>query len=271
MFSFIAFMIKKVKPSTSSLRSTYLLKKNYLDNFFEKKNKTNYFSSNGKNNHGRITVAHRGGGHKQLYRNVIFNREISQISGYVKTIVYDPNRTANLAGILIKYNQYLYTMEYILAPEGLKKNQYIESSKTADITIGNALPLCSIPIGTLLHNISLKPKKGAKFIRSAGTFAQLTQKIGNRWAKIKLRSGQFRLIPLDCYASIGSVSNFDRKLQKIGKAGRSRWLNKRPHVRGVAKNPVDHPHGGGEGKTSGGRPSVTPKGKITKGKPTRKK
>lgn len=264
-------MLKKSKPLTPSLRSTYLLKKNYLDNFFEKTKKTNYFSSNGKNNQGVITVAHRGGGHKQLYRNIIFNREVNLIFGYVKTIVYDPNRTANLAGILIKYNSYLYVMEYILAPEGLKKNQYIESSKKADIKIGNALPLSHIPIGTLLHNINLVPKTNAKFIRSAGTFAQLTQKIGNKWAKIKLRSGQFRLIPIKCYASIGSVSNPDNKLQKIGKAGRNRWLNKRPHVRGVAKNPVDHPHGGGEGKTSGGRPSVTPKGRITKGQPTRKK
>jgi large subunit ribosomal protein L2 len=181
-------------------------------------------------------------------------------------ILYDPNRSANIA--YIKNNLYSYL---ILAPEGLQINQYIKSSSNAELKVGNALPLQNIPIGSLIHNISLYPQSRGKLIRSAGTSAQLIQKINNKYAKIRLNSGELKLILLTCYATLGIVSNINHKKIKLGKAGRSRWLNKRPSVRGVAKNPVDHPHGGGEGKTSGGRPSVTPKGKITKGKPTRKK
>jgi len=158
-----------------------------------------------------------------------------------------------------------------LAPEGLKINQYIKSLPNAELSVGNALPLQNIPIGSLIHNISLYPQSRGKLIRSAGTSAQLIQKINNKYARIRLNSGELKLILLTCYATLGSVSNINHKKIKLGKAGRSRWLNRRPNVRGVAKNPVDHPHGGGEGKTSGGRPSVTPQGKITKGKPTRKK
>jgi large subunit ribosomal protein L2 len=163
------------------------------------------------------------------------------------------------------------TANFILAPEGLIKGQYIQSSANAELHNGNALPINNLPIGSLIHNISLNPNTDGKLIRSAGTYAQLIQKINDKYAKIRLSSGELKLILLKCYATLGIVSNGNHKLIKKGKAGRSRWLNKRPIVRGVAKNPVDHPHGGGEGKTSGGRPSVTPKGIITKGLPTRSK
>lgn len=263
-------MILQKKPITPSLRHTLLIQKNQLDNFFYKKKKLLY-NSNGKNHQGKITVKYRGGGHKQLYRFLNLNRELNPIFGYVKTITYDPYRSANLAGILVKYNRYLYTMEYILAPQGLIKNSYIESSQFAKIFLGNALPLKNIPIGTLIHNLTNIQKTNGKFIRSAGTYGQLIQKFDNNFVKVRLKSGILRNFPSNCFATIGIISNKDKKLEKIGKAGRNRWLNKRPHVRGVAKNPVDHPHGGGEGKTSGGRPSVTPQGRITKGKPTKKK
>jgi len=160
---------------------------------------------------------------------------------------------------------------YILAPEGLKKGDIIQSGPNSNLNNGSSLPLSNIPIGSIIHNISLNPFEKGKLIRSAGTSAQLLQKLSNKYAKIRLNSGELRLILLNCSATLGKVSNINHKKIKLGKAGRSRWLNKRPHVRGVAMNPVDHPHGGGEGKTSGGRPSVTPQGKITKGKPTRSK
>lgn len=160
---------------------------------------------------------------------------------------------------------------FILAPYNLKINQFIETGSNIEFNVGNSLPLLDIPIGSHIHNISLQPNSKGKLIRSAGTFAELIQKINNKYAKIKLSSGKIKLVLLSCYATLGRVSNIHYNKIKLGKAGRSRWLNKRPKVRGVAKNPVDHPHGGGEGKTSGGRPSVTPKGIITKGKPTKKK
>lgn len=194
-----------------------------------------------------------------------FNRS-KNVEGYVSKILYDPNRSANIA--LIKND---IKNDFILAPEGLKVNQFIKSSPNAELKVGNSLPLKNIPIGSLIHNISLQPKGNGKLIRSAGTSAQLIQKINNKYAKIRLNSGELKLILLSCYATLGIVSNINHKKIKLGKAGRSRWLNRRPSVRGVAKNPVDHPHGGGEGKTSGGRPSVTPQGRITKGQPTRKK
>lgn len=257
---------KKINPTTPSQRQTFLLKKNNLTQNFKIKSLTNGFKrANGKNNQGKITVKHRGGGHKRLYRKINFNRS-QNIEGLVIKILYDPNRSANIAYIKNKFQSYL-----ILSPEGLKINQYIKSSSNADLKVGNALPLQNIPIGSLIHNISLYPQSRGKLIRSAGTSAQLIQKINNKYAKIRLNSGELKLILLTCYATLGIVSNINHKKIKLGKAGRSRWLNRRPSVRGVAKNPVDHPHGGGEGKTSGGRPSVTPQGKITKGKPTRKK
>jgi len=257
---------KKIKPKTPSQRQTILLKKLLLSKKYKNKKLIKGFKkANGKNNSGKITVKHRGGGHKRLYRLIEFNR-YEQNEGFVYKILYDPNRSANIA--LIKKEKKEF---FILAPENLLINQYIQSSQKASLTIGNALPINNIPIGSLIHNISLKPKKGGQLIRSAGTFAQIIQKINNKYAKIRLSSGELKIILLSCYATLGIVSNSNYKLIKRGKAGRSRWLNKRPKVRGVAKNPVDHPHGGGEGKTSGGRPSVTPKGLITKGVSTRKK
>ena len=257
---------KKINPITPSQRQTVLLKKINLSKPFKIKRLIKGFQrSNGRNHQGKITVRHRGGGHKRLYRKINFNRSF-ELKGCVSKILYDPNRSANIAYIQDKEQSNL-----ILAPEGLILNDFIESSPTAELKIGNALPLKYIPIGSLIHNISLYPNSKGQLIRSAGTSAQLIQKINNKYAKIRLTSGELKLVLLSCYATLGVVSNINHKKIQLGKAGRSRWLNRRPVVRGVAKNPVDHPHGGGEGKTSGGRPSVSPQGKITKGKPTRNK
>lgn len=257
---------KKIKPITSSQRQTILLNKKNLNIKFKNKKLIKGFKKvNGRNNSGKITIQHRGGGHKRLYRLISFNRE-KNIKGYIINILYDPNRSANIAYIKNNFEKF-----FILAAEGLLKGQYIESSINAELNIGNALPLKRIPIGSLIHNISLNPKTKGKLIRSAGTFAQLIQIINNKYAKIRLSSGELKIILLKCFVTLGIVSNINYKLIKKGKAGRSKWLNKRPIVRGVAKNPIDHPHGGGEGKTSGGRPSVTPKGIITKGLFTRNK
>lgn len=221
--------------------------------------------ANGRNNTGKITVKHRGGGHKRLYRNITFKRDLSH-EGIVKKIIYDPNRSANIAYIENNIKSFL-----IISPENLKTNQYIKTGKNVDFNIGNSLPLSNIPIGSKIHNISLRPNSKGSLARSAGTYAELIQNYDNKYSKIKLKSGEIKLILSSCYATLGIVSNLNYNKINLKKAGRSRWLNKRPHVRGVAKNPVDHPHGGGEGKTSGGRPSVSPKGFITKGKKTTKK
>lgn len=260
---------KKIKPTTPSQRQTIMFINKFIKNkrFKIKKLMKGFKRANGRNNQGKITVRHRGGGHKRLYRQITFNRK--NLNGKVQAIVYDPNRSANIAIICI--NNSIFRTTYILAPEGLKKNDYIMSGPSSDLKIGNSLPLSSLPIGSIIHNISLNPNGPGKLIRSAGTYAQLLQKTENNYAKIRLNSGELRLILLTCYATLGIVSNINHKKIKLGKAGRNRWLNKRPHVRGVAMNPVDHPHGGGEGKTSGGRPSVSPQGKITKGKFTRLK
>jgi large subunit ribosomal protein L2 len=257
---------KKIKPITPSQRQTVLFKKNLTKSLPIKKLIKGFQRANGRNNQGKITVRHRGGGHKRLYRQIEFNR--INIEGQVQAISYDPNRSANIAHLHNIENKKDF---YILAPEGLKMHQQIQSGETSELKIGNALPLKNIPIGSYIHNISLKPKGKGQLIRSAGTSAQLLQKLNNKYAKIRLSSGEQRLVLLTCYATLGIVSNINHKKIKLGKAGRSRWLNKRPHVRGVAMNPVDHPHGGGEGKTSGGRPSVSPQGRITKGQPTRSK
>ena len=267
--------VKKIKPITPSQRHTLLLNKKT----FQKINKSDinelklqieikklikgFTRSNGRNNTGKITVRSKGGGHKRLYRLISFNRS-KNLSGYVKKILYDPNRSANIAFLLNKKKD----ASFIIAPHNLQLNQFIESSENAPLKIGNALPLRNIPIGSIINNISLQPNGKGKLIRSAGSSAQLLQKINNKYAKIRLNSGELKLILLSCYATLGMVSNINHQKIKLGKAGRSRWLNKRPLVRGVAKNPVDHPHGGGEGKTSGGRPSVSPQGKLTKGKTT---
>ncbi|KDO15684.1 ribosomal protein L2 (mitochondrion) [Saprolegnia parasitica CBS 223.65] len=260
-------MIQKIiKPITSSQRQTVLFINNLTKKLPIKKLIKGFQRSNGRNNQGKITVRHRGGGHKRLYRNIQFNRINTE--GIVQAICYDPNRSANIANV---FNEKKNQNFYILAPEGLKVNDHIQSGPNSELKIGNALPLLNIPIGSTIHNISLNPFSKGKLIRSAGTSAQLLQKLSNNYAKIRLNSGELRLILLTCYATLGIVSNVNHKKIKLGKAGRARWLNRRPHVRGVAMNPVDHPHGGGEGKTSGGRPSVSPQGKITKGKPTRSK
>jgi large subunit ribosomal protein L2 len=219
----------------------------------------------GRNNKGRITVRHKSGGHKKSYRIIDFKRNKFDIEAAVERIEYDPNRTAFIA--LIKYTDGVFS--YIIAPHKLKVGDKIISSKQLiDIKIGNSMPLSVIPIGSIIHNIELKPGCGAAVSRSAGTYAQLVGKDGG-YALVKMQSGEIRLFLLDCMATIGSVSNLDNKNISIGKAGRSRWLGIRPTVRGVAMNPVDHPHGGGEGRTSGGRHPVSPTGKSAKGKKTR--
>ncbi|MFT6106202.1 MAG: large subunit ribosomal protein L2 [Rickettsiales bacterium] len=221
----------------------------------------------GRNNNGRITVRHKSGGHKKSYRIIDFKRNKFGVDALVERIEYDPNRTAFIA--LVKYTDGIYS--YIIAPHKLKVGDKITSSKELiDIKIGNAMPLSVIPIGSIIHNLELKPGCGAAISRSAGTYAQLVGKDAG-YGLVKMQSGEIRLFLLDCIATIGSVSNPDNKNVSIGKAGRSRWLGIRPTVRGVAMNPVDHPHGGGEGRTSGGRHPVSPTGKSAKGKKTRSK
>lgn len=220
--------------------------------------------SGGRNSNGRITSRHQGGGHKQKYRIIDFRRDKRSIPATVASIEYDPNRSARIA--LLNYAD--GEKRYILAPLDLKVGDVIISGPEADIKPGNSLPLRSIPLGTVIHNIELKIGKGAQLARSAGTFAQLMSKEG-KYSQVKLPSGEVRLVLQDCYATIGQVGNTDHENVNIGKAGRSRWLGRRPKVRGVAMNPVDHPHGGGEGRTSGGRHPVTPWGIPTKGYKTR--
>lgn len=221
--------------------------------------------SGGRNNAGRVTARHRGGGHKRLYRLIDFKRKKEDVPAKVAAIEYDPNRSARIA--LLHYAD--GEKSYILAPLDLKVGDTVIASATADIKPGNALPLRNIPLGTLLHNIELKPGKGGQLARSAGAAAQLIAKEGS-YAQLRLPSGEVRQIHVNCKASIGQLSNVEHENLSIGKAGRKRWLGRRPHVRGVAMNPVDHPMGGGEGKSSGGRHPVTPWGKPTKGYKTRK-
>jgi large subunit ribosomal protein L2 len=220
--------------------------------------------SGGRNSNGRITSRHQGGGHKQKYRIIDFRRDKRSIPATVASIEYDPNRSARIA--LLNYAD--GEKRYILAPLDLKVGDVIISGPEADIKPGNSLPLRAIPLGTVIHNIELKIGKGAQLARSAGTFAQLMSKEG-KYSQVKLPSGEVRLVLQDCYATIGQVGNTDHENVNIGKAGRSRWLGRRPKVRGVAMTPVDHPHGGGEGRTSGGRHPVTPWGIPTKGYKTR--
>jgi large subunit ribosomal protein L2 len=221
----------------------------------------------GRNNQGKMTVRHRGGGHKRQYRIIDFKRDKDGIPGRVATIEYDPNRTSHIA--LINYRD--GEKRYIIAPKGLKVGDEIMSGPNADIRVGNALPLENIPVGTVIHNIELKPGKGGQLVRAAGTEAQLLGK-EDKYAVIRLASGEIRRVLKQCRATIGSVGNQDHELINLGKAGRSRWLGRRPTVRGSVMNPVDHPHGGGEGKAPIGRPSpMTPWGKPTLGYKTRKK
>jgi large subunit ribosomal protein L2 len=219
----------------------------------------------GRNNNGRITTRHQGGGHKQRYRLIDFKRNKEGIPGLVERIEYDPNRTAHIA--LIRYVD--GERRYILAPNDFKVGMEISAGAASLIKPGNALPLRNIPVGTVIHAIELKPGKGAQLARSAGAFVQLIAREGD-YATIRLRSGELRKVPVACKATIGVVSNNDHNLRSLGKAGASRWRGIRPTVRGVAMNPVDHPHGGGEGKTSGGRHPVSPWGVSTKGYKTRR-
>lgn len=258
--------LKNFNPTTPSLRGTVLIDRSGLWKGKPVKGLTEGKShSGGRNNHGRITVRFRGGGHKQSYRIVDFKRRANWgIPATVERIEYDPNRTAFIA--LVKYAN--NEIAYIIAPQRLKVGDTVVAADKADIKPGNAMPLGAIPVGTVIHNIELKPGAGAKVARSAGTFAQLVGKDAGL-AQVKLMSGELRTVRSECVASIGAVSNADNSNQDLGKAGRSRWLGRKPHNRGVTMNPVDHPHGGGEGRTSGGRHPVTPWGKPTKGAKTR--
>jgi len=220
----------------------------------------------GRNNDGRISVRHKGGGHKRMFRVIDFKRNKDGIPARVASIEYDPNRSANIA--LLYYQDGLKT--YILAPNGLQVDQMVVSGTDADIKVGNALPLQNIPVGTLLHNIEMKPGKGAQMVRSAGGSAQLMAKEGS-YATLRLPSGEMRMIRIECRATIGQVGNLDHENINVGKAGRSRWLGIRPTVRGSVMNPCDHPHGGGEGRNSIGRNPCTPWGKPALGAKTRKK
>ena len=221
----------------------------------------------GRNNQGKITVRHHGGGHKKQYRIIDFKRNKDNVPAKVATIEYDPNRSANIA--LLHYVD--GEKRYIIAPKELKVGQIVVSGETADIKVGNALPLANIPVGTLIHNIELKPGKGGQLVRSAGASAQVLGKEG-KYVLVRLKSGEVRMILATCRATIGEVGNEQHGLVNIGKAGRTRWLGKRPTVRGSVMNPNDHPHGGGEGRTSIGRKSpMSPWGKPTLGKKTRSK
>ncbi len=220
----------------------------------------------GRNNQGKITARHRGGGHKRRYRLIDFRRNKDGIPARVASIQYDPNRSARIA--LLHYVD--GEKRYILAPEGLQVGAQLLSGADAPPAVGNCLPLKSIPLGTTVHNVELRPGRGGQLCRSAGTSATLAAREGS-WAQLSLPSGEIRRVPAMCRATIGSIGNSDHMNIRLGKAGRRRWLGRRPHVRGTAMNPIDHPHGGGEGRTKGGRHPVSPTGKPAKGGPTRKK
>lgn len=222
--------------------------------------------SGGRNNKGRITARHRGGGHKRFYRIIDFKRNKRDIPARVASIEYDPNRSARIA--LLHYSD--GEKRYILAPDDVNVNDTLLAGERVDVRSGNAMPLLNMPLGTTVHNIEMRPGKGGQMARSAGTMAQLVAKEGTK-VTLKMPSGEIRTVPAVCYATIGQVSNTDHKNTVMGKAGAHRWRGRRPHVRGVAMNPVDHPMGGGEGRSSGGRHPCTPWGKPTKGYKTRKK
>jgi len=259
--------LKSYKPVTSSQRGLVLVDRSELwkgkpvKSLTEGKN-----AKGGRNNTGRVTMRHRGGGHKQRYRLVDFKRRKFDVNATVERLEYDPNRSAFIA--LIKYAD--GELNYILAPQRLREGDAVVSGERCDIKPGNAMPMENIPVGTIIHNIELRPGKGGQIARAAGTYAQLVGKDAG-YAQLRLSSGEARMVPAKCMATIGAVSNPDNKNINKAKAGRNRWLGKRPSVRGVAMNPVDHPHGGGEGRTSGGRHPVSPWGVPTKGKRTRSK
>jgi len=257
--------LKTYKPTTPGQRQLVLVDRSELYNGKPVKGLTEgKSSSGGRNNTGRITVRWRGGGHKRRYRIVDFKRSKRDVTGVVERIEYDPNRTAFIA--LIKYQD--GELSYILAPQRLSVGDTVVSARQADVKPGNAMPLMAMPVGTIVHNVELKPGRGGQIARSAGTYAQYVGRDAG-FAILRLNSGEQRLVHQNCMATVGAVSNPDHGNISIAKAGRNRWLGRRPSVRGVAMNPVDHPHGGGEGRSSGGRHPVTPWGHPTKGKKTR--
>jgi large subunit ribosomal protein L2 len=257
--------LKSYKPSTPAQRQLVLVDRSELYKGKPEKSLTEgKRKSGGRNNNGRLTAFRVGGGHKKALRTVDFKRNKFDMPATVMRLEYDPNRSAFIA--LVKYQD--DTLAYILAPQRLAEGDVVVSSDKADIKPGNTMHLKSIPVGTIIHNVEMKQGKGGQLARAAGSYVQLVGKDGG-YAQVKLRSGELRMIPDTCLATIGAVSNPDHQNRVIGKAGRSRWLGIRPCVRGVAMNPVDHPHGGGEGRTSGGRHPVTPWGQGTKGTKTR--
>lgn len=259
--------LKNFKPVTPSSRGLVLVDRSALHKGGPVKKLTEgLHSKGGRNNHARITARRRGGGHKKAYRLVDFKRRKFDVPATVERLEYDPNRTAFIA--LITYTD--GEQSYILAPQRLAVGDTVVASERADIKPGNAMPMNAIPVGTIVHNVEMKVGKGGQIARAGGTYAQIVGR-DSGYAQLKLTSGELRLVRGECLATVGAVSNPDQSNIKIGKAGRKRWLGKRPAVRGVAMNPVDHPHGGGEGRTSGGRHPVTPWGKPTKGKRTRKR
>ncbi|RIJ26365.1 50S ribosomal protein L2 [Henriciella barbarensis] len=258
--------LKTFNPTSPGQRQLVIVDKSGLHKGRPVKSLTEGLSkSGGRNNRGRVTVRGIGGGAKRLYRKIDFKRQRWDIEATVERLEYDPNRTAFIA--LIRYSD--GEQSYIIAPQRLAAGDKVMTSKTADIKPGNVLPLKNIPVGTIVHNVEMKPLKGAQIARSAGTYVQIVGRDAG-YAQIKLSSGELRMVPDSCLAAIGAVSNPDNMNTVLSKAGRARHFGRRPKVRGVAMNPVDHPHGGGEGKSSGGRHPVTPWGKKTRGPKTRK-
>ena len=258
--------LKQFKPTTPGRRGLVMVDRSGLwKGKPVKALTTGLHGKGGRNNMGRITVRRRGGGHKRRYRIVDFKRRKFGVPATVERLEYDPNRTAFIA--LVRYED--GEMSYILAPQRLAVGDTVVSGETVDIRPGNASPLKNIPVGTIVHNVEMKAGKGGQIARAGGAYVQLVGK-DQGYAQLRLASGELRMVRAECLATVGAVSNPDQANIKLGKAGRKRWLGKRPSVRGVAMNPIDHPHGGGEGRTSGGRHPVTPWGKPTKGKRTRK-
>ncbi len=258
--------IVKAKPTSPGRRGVVQVKHAHLHKgephapLLKKQSRTG-----GRNNAGRITTRHRGGGHKQRYRVIDFKRDKDGIVGKIERVEYDPNRSAHIALVLYADGE----RRYIIAPKGLRAGDQVQNGRDAAVKPGNCLPLRNIPVGSTVHCVEMRPGKGGQLARSAGSAAQLVAREG-QYATLRLRSGEMRKVPSRCRATIGEVSNPEHNLEKIGKAGARRWRGVRPTVRGVAMNPVDHPHGGGEGRTSGGRHPVTPWGRPTKGYKTRK-
>jgi large subunit ribosomal protein L2 len=258
--------IKNYKPTTPSRRGASVVDYSGLDKVEPESALTSALRRKaGRNNLGRITCRHRGRGHQRKYRLIDFKRDIIDVPAKVETIEYDPNRSAFIAKLLYKDGR----RRYILAPDKLQKGAEIISATKPDIKVGNCMPLSAVPMGTAVHNIEMKPGKGGQMARSAGSSCQLVGRVDGQ-AQLRMPSGEMRRVPESCRATIGSVSNHDHSNRELGKAGKTRWLGFRPTVRGVAMNPVDHPHGGGEGRTSGGRHPVSPWAMPTKGYKTRK-